>query len=186
MRMSELFGRTLRSSSVASVSAQAWAERSGLARFHHDGTVWLPLGERIRSRLRSSLVRALPPAEWMRLPPGTETAGWADIVQAEVQSYRQLPVRLAAERVVIGTQADGTGSGDSSSAALQQIEVCSDDPECSRAAGEWRNRIEAWARVLGVDLRGTEHGYDALEVAYDADGPLRLLTCSVCGYSGIE
>jgi prolyl-tRNA synthetase len=69
---------------------------------------------------------------------------------------------------------------------LQLIEVCTDDPECSRAAGEWRKRVESWARGLGVNLRGTEHGDDTLEVALGADGPLKLLACSMCGYAGIE
>ncbi len=117
---------------------------------------------------------------------GDRDDGWADTVQAEVQSYRQLAIRLAADRVVIGAAADGLGLGGRPSAALRVVEPCADDQACTRVATEWRQRVEAWAGGLGVGLRVTEQGQDILEVALGGEGPVWLLTCAVCGYAGIE
>lgn len=186
MRMSELFGRTLRSSSAAPGSGQAWAERAALARILPEGMAWLPLGEQARARIRSSLMRVLPAAQWLCLPPGPETSIWPEILQAEIQSYRQVPVRVAAQRVI---ELDSPGTPDGKPIAmdgLQVAELCTDGIACSQAGDIWRGRFEAWAETFGAVLRGAELGQDSIEVTLDPHGAVRILACGACGYAGIE
>jgi len=186
MRMSELFGRTLRSSSAAPGSGQAWADRSALARSLPEGTAWLPLGERVRARAITSLKRAFPTEQWLGLPPGQETSVWPEAVQAEVQSYRQVAVRLAAQRAI---ELDGStipGRVPMLTDALQWAELCAGEAACSHAGDVWRGKFEAWAESFGAHLRGAEQGLDRIEVAYDRQGAMRVLVCGGCGYAGVE
>jgi len=101
MRLSQLFGKTLRQPPVeAPLPGQQLLVRAGYVRSLEAGQVaYLPLGRGVLHRLQSLVRRALIPlnVQEIALPPASQPGSLLSLVRREVDSYRQLPLLLFQE-----------------------------------------------------------------------------------------
>jgi prolyl-tRNA synthetase len=96
MRINGLVGRTLRAVPAGMTSALGAAARAGFVRPASGGLILLPLGVWVIDRIAAELVRGLTCEPIEALTCSGDVAGaMANLLRSEVQSYRQLPLRIA-------------------------------------------------------------------------------------------
>ncbi len=184
MRWADLFGRTLRDVRPGGGPGVALAQRASLARWVGEECCLLPLGHRALTRLHASLGRVLPEGELVGAAPGATTEGWYGLLSAEVQSYRQLPVGLSAERWVRLELDRPLGLAKPRWTPTRQWLWAAGTPALVEEGHErWGRALSAWAREAGIDLHPTECGAYLGWAVWHADGPLDYLTCPSCGYA---
>ncbi|HSB89341.1 MAG TPA: YbaK/EbsC family protein [Anaerolineales bacterium] len=65
-----------------------------------DALAWLFLGTRVLEKLRRSTLAAWPEAQPVMVPSGTLGTGWPQLLQSDLQSYKQLPLALNGRRAL--------------------------------------------------------------------------------------
>ena len=183
MRLSRLFGRTLRQSPSRVDPWTALALRAAIARLVDDQVALLPLGERVIARLATSLRLISPEAQAVILPPGFPEQEWGRVLQAEIQSYRELPVSLLARRTVRFSSPPQGLARPRWCTALQWIAATASEDELCDFSHHWLESIDAWWSSVGLAPQRLEWqpGCPGWVHAVDA-GPEALLTCHGCGY----
>ncbi len=183
MHMKELFGRRLRQVPAGLERLTALAVRAGLVRVGIGGIAWLTLGMRVRERIASQMRAALGPAARVVLPPGERSEGWLELLESELESYRQLPVALLAERAFRQGAGGGSLADPGWTSGLQVLRVEAGEATHEGMNASWGSALEPAWRKLGLapwrveDLDGV-----AMSVEPAEDGPLELLRCAACGY----
>jgi prolyl-tRNA synthetase len=96
MRIGGLVGRTLRAVPAGMTPALGAAARAGFVRPTSGGLILLPLGVWVIDRIAAELVSGLA-CEPIKAPTWSRDVAraMADLLRLEVQSYRQLPLRIA-------------------------------------------------------------------------------------------
>ncbi len=195
MRISQLFGRTLREApaEVHSPGLQL-AVRAGLLRpLEGGGYVWLPLGARVLRRIEELLREAIEAAggQEVRLPPalweeeGARDRAMTGWVRREVRSYRDLPSFLYA----FGSRETQAPQGPWRLREVRLLEVVGLYPQ-GDGPGHGRERLLELLRGLFARC-----GLNPVEIgAGDGDGmpgfllphPAgdgKLVRCPACGYA---
>ncbi len=183
MRMSQLFGRTLKQAPQTSSPSMALAQRAAILLQLHDQTVWLPLGERVIQNVVKSLRDIRQDTQAVIVPPGSVDAVWVFLLQSVIQSYRQLPANLSSIRWVSVLTQEHAGPS-VWHRALQLVGVFSDPKNYAEEEAQWFTRIEGWASSLGVptvrvDWLPEEKGLVHLHPHGEKD----FLLCPSCGYA---
>jgi prolyl-tRNA synthetase len=183
MRMSQLFGRTLKQAPQTSSPSRGLAERAAIVSQLEGQSAWLPLGERVLQKVVNSLQEIRKDTQGVIAPPGSVDAGWMPLLQSVIQSYRQLPVNLSAIRWVSAPPQEQVGQS-VWQRALQRVAVFS-DPEDHAAAGEqWFTRIEAWSSSLGVSFLRSDWLLEEKGLVHlHPHGEKDFLLCPSCGYA---
>ena len=191
MRMTSLFGRTLR-------EAPADAEGAGYRLLLRGGFLrpdrgqryaYLPLGAAALARIAARFHAGDPaPAAQVALP-----AGGADpalllrsLAASEVQSYRQLPARLRAETTFTRSAGQGRGGPLNAQAGPGLLwATLSGDPATLDAEQEAQQRgLLAAFDSCGAPVVVAQDGPDAAAYAFlTPDGGDTLLACAGCGYT---
>lgn len=198
MRMTELFGRTLREA-PADAEGAGWQllQRAGYARGLGTGRyAYLPLGRGSLDRLAA----ALPCSEaggrhsQLEIPAltGAQLAGLARAVAgSDIQSYRQLPVRASGRGVWRRGRSQGRGGPLSASEAAAWFYAAMDGSEEAAAASYEAQKYalhELFRRcglpvILAADPTSPVAGHAYLRPS--EDGADAALLCDGCGYAAL-
>ncbi len=112
MRITGLLGRTLRAVPAGVSPALGLAARAGFLRRSEDGWLLLPLGVRVVARMAEALTTGIT-CETVQIRLGPEAdrgRAYAGLLQGEIQSHRQLPLRIASTGCEGGTQVSATAA----------------------------------------------------------------------------
>ncbi|NIS80006.1 MAG: hypothetical protein GTO14_07320 [Anaerolineales bacterium] len=184
MRMSQLFGRTLRQAPSDFDGLTGLALRAALVRSTRDRLVLLPLGVRVVENMVHGLRMALDDAQPLVVPPGDSLASWLDLISGEVQSYRQLPIRLYSRRAIRLSSASLDLSRPQWAASMQWLHAVENEEESDSQQKEWLARTGVWLRSSGLTPKKLEWQPDSVGWAhYQESGPEVLLVCSSCDYA---
>jgi len=187
MRLSRLFGRTLRQLPPRVDPWTALALRAAIARLVDNQVVLLPLGERVLARLATSLRSISPEAQAMILPPGFPEQELGRVLQAEIQSYRQLPVTLLARHAVRFSGLPKGLARPEWCTTLQWAVASASEDELLNFGRRWLESVEAWWSLIGLAPRRLEWqpGCPGWIQVVEA-GPEELLACHGCGYAASQ
>lgn len=152
MRLSELFGRTLRQAPGVEGPASDMAERSALLRFSDSSIAHLPLGVRVREKIKRSLLSAMPAGQQVSLPPGVADTSWGDLLRAEIQSYRQLPCSLTGERALLNPDSGMKMYLPKWRQSLQWARVEASAERARAVLHEWKHVLGACFEAWGLEL----------------------------------
>lgn len=190
MRVSHLFGRTLRDAPAdAALISHRLALRAGLARSLAPG-LWsyLPLGWRVVRRIEALIRAALEPlgAQEFGLPAGEDPAQAAAALCArEVESYKDLPRLLLHIGARTRDQADGRG-GLFGLRAAHVVDALYLHAEAEEHAGHGcpGDALPGVFAACDLPVITVEAGPEAQAFALPLDGgPDRLARCDACGYA---
>lgn len=198
MRMTELFGRTLR-------EAPADAEGAGYQILQRAGYVrsaggnrytYLPLGQAALSRLAVSLAPLTDgrsPAQFA--PPSVAGADLLTLARslagADIQSYRQLPVRAVARGVWQHEQSQGRGGPLSAHEGPGFFALSMDATEevAQKAHLEWQEALLRLCRQCGLSVivarDETSPAASHVYLHLSSDGLENALLCDGCGYAAL-
>ena len=110
MKLSGLVGRTLRSAPAGVPASIGLASRAGMLRPVPGGLLLLPLGAEVLRRIEGFLLDGLGfDSVSVLAEPGRELEAVAGWLAGEVQSYRQLPLRIATSSAGWSDGRDGVG-----------------------------------------------------------------------------
>jgi prolyl-tRNA synthetase len=184
MRLSRLFGRTLRQPPMISDPITELALKASLIHLVDDQLVLLPLAERVLTRMQQSLLSNMPTTQKLVLPPGYVDSYWIGTLQGVIQSYRQLPATLHAKRLL---RSHGPPHGLARplwSSAFQWMMVTTAKEELVDAEERWIDNIEAWLPTADLAPQRLEWqpGTQGWVVLHET-GPESILTCPECGYA---
>jgi len=178
---SRLYGRILRQAPAALEASVGRLVRGGYLRIVGGAPAWLPLGVRVLARILREAHAARAEAQPVELRECRLGSGWVELIQSDLQSYRQLPILLRSERRVTPEPAVG--------AAFPRRAV---EWAAARggAVGEWSGgldeAISSLLRRLGLTTIRAARGEQAWNwVVRGAGGTVRALGCSACGYAAI-
>ncbi len=184
MRWTDLFGRTLREAGPGGGPGAELAQRAALARLGADDCTLLPLGQRVVDRILVALRKALPAAEAIGLPPGAATDGWGALLASEVQSYRQLPTSLIADRWVRTDAEHPLGlAAPRWTRALQWLSASSGSTPAEEARDRWSQALEGWCQAAGLAVHRAERGEGDGWAVWHPDGLEAYLACPACAYA---
>ena len=187
MRLSRLFGRTLRQLPPRVDPWTALALRAAIARLVDDQVVLLPLGERILARVINSLHSISPEAQAVIIPAGFLEHELGRVLQAEIQSYRQFPVTLFTHYAV---QFFGVPKGLAKPkwcTTLQWTVVSSSKDELMHLGRCWLESVDSWWSLVGLAPQRLEWQPDCPGWVQVVDvGPEELITCRGCGYAASQ
>ena len=183
MRMSEIFGTTLREAPAhASSAGAALLARGGFIRDQGSQRTWLPLGARVLTRIEKRVqqeLRSLGAQEIIL--PAVPTSSPADfraltaLVRTEVRSWRQLP------RILVVRGASIPAGGSSRAFVLEP------DPEALRAR---LAALEEALRRIGSACELMPQVVEAAAgrafVAPSEAGEAELARCRVCDYAALR
>ena len=175
-----MLGRTLREEPVTSVPGMGIALRAGLARMVGNRLVLLPHGVRALDRLRHSIRRSISSdAEPVDVPAGRAEEFWLDLLREEIQSYRQLPCHLVADRDVLREKPPQAGERP----ALQWVFAVADEEQLEIAASQWRKGLDTWLGTVAVPAApSTLEGGECSWIFSHPKGSDPFLRCASCGY----
>jgi prolyl-tRNA synthetase len=142
---------------------------------------WLPLGVRVMERILREARGAWGEAQAVELGEGRLGSGWVELIQSDLQSYRQLPITLRSERSVTSESADG---GIFPRRAVEWGAVR------AGAADEWSGgldeNVSSLLRRLGLTSVRAARGEPSWSwVVRGGGGTTRVLGCSACGYAAV-
>jgi prolyl-tRNA synthetase len=181
MRLTGMVGRTLRS---APAGVPAWiglAARAGLLRPVSGGLLLLPLGAEAVRRIAGQLLGDLDADDvtlWAE--PGSELEALAGLLVAEVQSYRQLPMRIATSDAGWGIDIPGSSRGTRGQCAVAG--AFAGTPEAEGFLGQVADSVGRLARHCGLTL--LESGQDSESgdwLVPEAQGGRAYRSCPQCG-----
>ncbi len=173
MRYSELFGKTRRDAPAEITDpARRLAYRAGLLRPGSHGPIYLPLACRVIDKLRARLIALLETKGVQQIGVAV-AAELTDLAAQEIQSYKQLPARLA-WREYGGTE----------------VRIAALEPD-GQSAKEAADLIAAVAVLLfewaGVEARVAQGEDDRrMWFAPAEGGDLELLRCSHGDYEAVR
>jgi prolyl-tRNA synthetase len=183
MKLSSLFGRTLRQTPPVPDRGTELALRSALVRFIDGDPILLPLGERVLSRLEESLEALLPLAQRVEVPPLHSVQGWVCLFQDEIQSYRQLPATLLSWRKVRSNAQPHGLARPAWYTALQWAEIFASVEALKESENRWKEAVQAWFSSVGLEPQVTVWRLGELGwVSINEQGPEKLFACSACNY----
>ncbi len=183
MRIGGLLGRTLRAVPSGIDPALGPAARAGFLRPSTHGWFLLPLGVRVLDRMVEALIAGLEcePAHLFLTGASDRGQVYAELIRAEVQSHRDLPLRIAM-RWDGEAALDGHSKRDTVRPCVDLVAAFS-SPELLdafiRQADGGINRI---ADAAGVPIM-TAGGVDESRcwLAKSAEGRSAVLFCETCG-----
>jgi prolyl-tRNA synthetase len=187
VRVEGLLGRTLRTRPSGVSPAMAMAARAGLLRARPAGWVVLPLGMRVLDRMAVALMKELHCQQVSFLVDQREGHGRAlsDLLLAEIQSYRHLPLRI-----VTSWRADAATPMSSGQAELHPwLGIAGAFADADAVTG-FLGQVAANARRLaasaGLDLlSATGSGGSSALMAIGPTGRDIALSCETCGSSHV-
>jgi prolyl-tRNA synthetase len=198
MRMTDLFGRTLREAPADS-EGTGWQllQRAGYARSLGRGRyAYLPLGQRALARLAASL--HVPLEGQRRAPLELPPVGGADLpavarelARSDIQSYRQLPVSAIAQGTWRRDRSQGRGGPLNALEAPALFSIRLDGSE-DAAQAAYRQQQQALcdlftrcglAVITAAEPIATVAGHAYLYLSDDAADS--ALLCDACGYAAL-
>jgi prolyl-tRNA synthetase len=183
MRMSQLFGRTLKRAPQTSSQHMGLAQRAAMLTLFEDQTAWLPLGERVLQKVILSLQEIQQDAQGVIVPPGSVNEGWTFLLQSVIQSYRQLPVNLSAIRWIFAPPHDQV-EPPAWQRVLQHVSAFSEPEGCAEAEKQWLTRIKAWMASFGVSTISADWLPEESGLVYlNPHGEEDVLLCPSCDYA---
>lgn len=185
MKRSQLLGRTLRESPQVPDPWTELALRAAIVRIVDDQVVSLPLGERVVTRLMDTLRSIHASAQEVGLQHGLLEEGWLQLLQDEIQSYRQLPVTLFSRRMVKSLEPAQGLARPSWRRALQWFRMSITGEDLRKYHDRWVESVEASWSEIGItprwlEWRSSERGWAYLH----EKGPDEILSCTACEYLG--
>jgi prolyl-tRNA synthetase len=187
IKMSLLFGRTLRQAPNLPGPGTAQAVRMGLVRVIGGEVVLLPLGVFTLQRLRSNLVGMLSDAQEIDLPPGCDRGAFlCEIVRMEVQSHRQLPAALMATGIM--ELRDGAqGLARPLHCSTLTLALVGQEADLRETGSGMLAALQSTWRLWGIGVREVEKGTLGRGwAALHPEGAEILLGCKACGYLAWE
>ena len=187
MRLSRIFGRTLRQLPPRVDPWTALALRAAVARLVDDQVVLLPLGERVLDRIATSLHSISPETQALMLPPGFTEAELGRVLQAEIQSYRQFPTTLLARRAMRFSDLPKGLVRPEWCTTFQWVMASASEDELRNLGRRWLENVDAWWSLAGLTPRRLEWqpGCPGWMQIVEA-GPEELFTCDECEYSASQ
>ena len=185
MKRSQLLGRTLRESPLVPDPWTELALRAALVRFVNGQIVYLPLGERVITRL-TDIFGSIPSlAQEVRLPPGLLEEGWSEFLQDEIQSYRQLPITLITQRIVKSVEPTQGLARPHWRRVMQWLRTSTTTENLRDYQNHWMESVETVWSELGLSPRWSEWKPSEFGWSYvHESGPDAMLSCTNCGYIG--
>jgi prolyl-tRNA synthetase len=183
MKRSQLLGRTLRESPHVSDPWTELAIRAAIVRIVDDQVISLPLGERVITRLMDTLRSVHPTAQEVGLHHGLLEDGWLQLLQDEIQSYRQLPVTLLSQRTVKSLEPAQGLARPPWRRALQWFRMSTTGEDLRKYHDQWVQNVEiSWSEIgiapRWLEWRSGEHGWAYLH----EKGPDEMFSCTACEY----
>jgi prolyl-tRNA synthetase len=187
MKISDIFGRTLRQGPKSVDPLSELALRSALVRILEDQNYFLPLGDKIIQQIEACYVSTAPDAQRILLPPGIAQGDWDELLDKEIQSYRQLPVMLRAGRYIQSTETPAGLARPQWARAQQWVFVGESDEQLNSLEREWRSGIQtAWSNMglspQKVEFKSNSHAW----VHQSNLGSEELLYCPSCGFHALQ
>lgn len=181
MQMSSLFARTLRETNAPDAATRLFI-RGGFARPGEAGLSLLPLGVRVFERIQTTLLRRMPEYQPVSLRLDRRGQAWSALLRPEIQSHRQLPIRLWSAGTLHSRQG-GKGIADPAISRALQLAIAAEDPQLLASA----------FHPLAVELEGWFQGWRVVEVGdrqkmwmiKEAGGPAAWLECGACGCAAL-
>jgi prolyl-tRNA synthetase len=178
---SRLYGRILRQAPAALEATVGRLVRGGYLRIIGGAPAWLPLGVRVLDRILKETHTAWREAQVVELGEGRLGSGWVDLIQPDLQSYRQLPIALRRVRSL----APGSDAG-----AIFPRRAVEWAAARAEAADEWSGgldeSISSLLRRLGLTSVRAARGEQAWSWVVRGDrGPTRVLGCPACGNTAV-
>jgi prolyl-tRNA synthetase len=188
LRIEGLVGRTLRARPAGLGPALGTAARAGLLRAVGGRVVFLPLGVRVMEGIKTAVCSGLGCQEIEALGDDVQDLEPAltELMRGEVQSYRQLPLRIAT------TVHKGTGPGWSPAEGMGQtaLALCGSFSngdgldEFLARTGSNVARLVGLAGLEAARVRGL--GASEAIVAGNANGHGSLLRCTQCAVAHLR
>ncbi len=181
MRMSRLFGRTLRQVEEKGSSGLRLLARAGFLR--REPFALLPLGSILVSKLRTLWEETLAPEAQEVLFPRCEASSPEEqalrLASRELASYRELPLYLKVEGEAGGASPFYLPEGK----AFLLLGFLPDEEMAREKTGEWGEKVGELLRVCGLKSPpfSPNGGWDW--IVPDPEGEEELVVCPGCGYS---
>jgi prolyl-tRNA synthetase len=187
MRISEIFGRTLRQGPKFIDPLSEFAMRSALVRILEGRNYFLPLGVNIMQQIETCYLTAGPKSQRVLLPPVIAKGDWEEILDFEIQSYRQLPISLMAGRLIQSTETPAGFARPKWARALQWVFAAGTDDQLIPLEKEWTYGMQtAWSKMglapQKVEFKSNSHAW----VHLSDHGSEDLLYCPSCGFHALR
>ena len=183
MRMTDVFGRTLRQAPAGHDPSTAYALRAALVRFIDERFVFLPLGLRVANNLAEALLQGNETVNHVDGPGDFPIEAWRRLLDDEIQSYRQLPLCLFSRRLERFSDHPRGLASPEWVRGLNWHYAASTEASLSELCERWLQQNEKRLDSLGLPLQRLEWGERSCGWAYLCDfGPDTLLACSSCSY----
>ena len=187
MRMSRLFGRTLRQLPPRVDPWTALALKAAIVRLVDNQVVLLPLGEQVLARIAASLRSISPEAQAMILPPGFPEHELGRVLQSEIQSYRQFPATLLTSHSMRFSGLPKGLARPEWCTTFQWAVASASADELMNLGRRWLECVDAWWSLVGLAPQRLEWQPGGLGwVQVVEAGPEELLTCRGCGYAASQ
>jgi prolyl-tRNA synthetase len=183
MRMTDSFGRTLRQAPAGHDPSTAYAVRASLVRIVEERLVFLPLGFRVANNIAEELLRENDAVNVVGLPDNFSLDAWRMLLDDEIQSYRQLPLRLFSRRLDHFSDHHRGLASPEQVHGLQWHYAATSEGSLTELREQWLQRNERRLDSLGLPLQRLARGGRTVGWAYQcAFGPEVLLSCTSCSY----
>jgi prolyl-tRNA synthetase len=187
MRMTESFGRTLRQAPAGYDPSTAYALRAALVRLVEEKIVFLPFGLRVANNICRELLSVDDEIEFVGLPHDVDKDEWAKVIDDELQSYRQLPLRLLSKRSLFSSNLPRGLARPRWASGLQWIFASISPASQDELRQRWLDQIDTRLGSLGIASQRVEWRENAVGWVYVCDfGPEALLACSSCSYTASQ
>jgi prolyl-tRNA synthetase len=183
MRMTDVFGRTLRRAPAGHDPSTSYAVRAALVRFIDDRLLFLPLGLRVANNITEALLQGNETVNHVDGPGDFPIEAWRRLLDDEIQSYRQLPLCLFSRRLERFSDHPRGLTSPERVRGLKWHYAASTEASLSELCERWLQQNEKRLDSLGLPLQRLEWGERSCGWAYLCDfGPDTLLACSSCSY----
>lgn len=183
MRMTDSFGRTLRQAPAGLDPSTAYAVRAALVRLIDGRLVFLPLGLRVAKKMAEELFREIDVVNAVGIPGNLPSEALRKLLDDEIQSYRQLPLRLFCRRLEHFSDHPRGLVAPEQVHGLQWHYATTLEASLTELHERWMRWNEKRLNSLGLPLQRLERCERSVGWAYLCDfGPEVLLGCSTCSY----
>lgn len=187
MRMTEVFGRTLRQAPAGYDPSTAYALRAALIRLVEEKIIFLPLGLRVANNIYRELISTDNEIEFVGLSHDIDMDGWMKVIDGELQSYRQLPLRLLSKHSILLSNLPRGITRPRWASGLQWISVSVSKASQNELRQRWLGQIETRLGSLGMASRRLEWQGNTIGWVYLCDfGSEAVLACSSCSYGASQ
>lgn len=181
MRMSRLFGRTLRQVEERGSSGSRLLARAGFLR--REPFAILPLGSLVLAELRALWERTVAQEAQELLLPRCEASSPEEhallLVSRELASYRELPLYLKLEAEISRASPFYLLEG----RALMLLGFLPDEEAVRRQGQEWSEGLEGLLKACRLNSPPFASGKGWDWIVPDPEGEEELVVCTGCGYS---